>query len=172
MLAPIITKDMNPFPSQPRKTRDIRIRSQSSDVSKISKSANRNQDIITEKSSQQPNKLKSTFAHSSSLSKHRILPSIVEGVEMRLNLEISDKYHNIEGGDNADSGHTSLPTASGSTLIMVTTTTTTVTTTLASSTVSDSSLSSITAKTKSTVKKIQRRNRNNKIRKSECRKGP
>ncbi|OZC10621.1 hypothetical protein X798_02370 [Onchocerca flexuosa] len=39
MLASIITKDMNPFPSQPRKAREIRQLSQSLDVSKIIKSA-------------------------------------------------------------------------------------------------------------------------------------
>lgn len=133
------------------------MRSQSSDVLKITRSTDRNQDIITKKSSQPLVKLKSTFIHGGSLSKPRVLPSIVEGVEMRLNLEMSHKKKKkicIEEDDKFGSKCTSLPT-SDSTLVMVKTTTTTVATTLACSPFSDSPLSSMTGKAWSTVKKIQ-----------------
>ncbi|KAL3983216.1 hypothetical protein ACH3XW_50275 [Acanthocheilonema viteae] len=154
MLAPIITKDMNPFSSQPRKARDVQIRSQNLEVSKITRCVNQNQDNITEKSSQPSMKLKSTFVHSSSLSKPHLLPSIVEGVEMRLNLEMYRKYHSIEEGDNIDSRGTLLPTTSNSTLLTITTTTTAVAATSAYSSFPDSSLSPIIGKRRK-VKKIQ-----------------
>ncbi|KAK6111592.1 hypothetical protein QQG55_44255 [Brugia pahangi] len=98
MLTPIITKDMNPFTSQPRKACDVRTHSQNPGISKIITSTNRNQDTIIEKSSQPLVKLRSTSVHGGSLSKTRVLPSIVEDVEMWLNLDISHKH---EGSDNA-----------------------------------------------------------------------
>ncbi|EJW79726.1 hypothetical protein WUBG_09365 [Wuchereria bancrofti] len=154
MLAPIITKDMNPFTSQPRKARDVRTHSQNPDISKITISTNRNQNTVIEKSSQPLVKLRSTFVHGGSLNKPRVLPSIVEDVEMRLNLDIS---HKNEGSENARFKCTSLANTSDSTVIIVTTATTVATTitTTTSCSFSDSSLSSIIGRARSTVKKIQ-----------------
>uniref|UniRef100_A0A0R3RHS0 Ovule protein n=1 Tax=Elaeophora elaphi TaxID=1147741 RepID=A0A0R3RHS0_9BILA len=69
MLAPINTKDMNSFPSQPRKSRDVRTRSQSLDDSEITRSVKRSHNTVAQKSSQPSVKLKSAFVHSVSLSK-------------------------------------------------------------------------------------------------------
>ncbi|KAM3725113.1 Amino acid transporter AVT1E [Dirofilaria immitis] len=155
MLAPIITKDVNPFPSQPRKARNIRARSQSSDVSRISRSTSRNQDITAQKSSQPSVKLKPTFVQCGSLNKPRILPAIMEDVEMRLNLEMSCKYRSTKESDNVHSSCTSLPTTSDSTLLRAMTTTTTVAPTSARTRFSGLSLLSTTGKAKSIMKKIK-----------------
>uniref|UniRef100_A0A915PPM1 Uncharacterized protein n=1 Tax=Setaria digitata TaxID=48799 RepID=A0A915PPM1_9BILA len=144
MLAPIITKDMNPFPSQNRKARSVRMCSQGLESSKITGSVSRNQDAVMAKSF----KLKPTSTHSSSsIGKPTILPSIVEGVEMPLNTVLSCHCTYEDDG----SRNILLPTASTSTLVMIPTTTTAVATTASTSPLLlDSTFSSTVGRGKTT----------------------